>query len=198
MGFFDTVRDKAGALVADAGRAGKVTATQTRLAVLQSDLRRAERELGQETFALVERGALDHPELAAAIAQLRLTTAEVAARESEIAALRGVGEESPDSAGPGTREAAASPAASSATEPEPAANAPSAAVVAQQPGSASAEPVEPEATAAEPAPDEPVPAPAAKKTPARRPPAKKAVAPKNAAKKPPAKKPTAKKKPTGR
>jgi len=57
MGFFDTVKAKAGALASDAGRAGKVTAAQARLVVLQNDLRKAERELGHQTFALIERGA---------------------------------------------------------------------------------------------------------------------------------------------
>ena len=193
MGFFDTVRDKAGALAADAERAGKVTAAQGRLVVLQNDLRRAERELGQEAFALVERGALDHPELAAAIERLRATTAAVCAKESEIASLRGAGEESTGPAA-GTREAAPPTAASAAAEPQPAANAP-ATVVAQQTASIPVEKVAPEASTAEPAPEEPVEAAAAKKAPARRPSAKKASATKNPAKKPPAKKPAAGKSP---
>ena len=67
MGFFDTVKDKAGALAADTQRAGKVTAAQARLVVLQNDLRRAERELGHAAFALAERGELDHPDLAHAV-----------------------------------------------------------------------------------------------------------------------------------
>ena len=88
MGFFDTVRDKAGALATDAGRAGKVTAAQARLVVLQNDLRKAERELGHAAFALAERGELDHPDLAHAVERLRATAAEVSAKEAEIAALR--------------------------------------------------------------------------------------------------------------
>jgi hypothetical protein len=88
MGFFDTVKDKAGALAADAGRAGRVTAAQARLAVLQNDLRKAERELGHAAFALAERGQLDHPDLAPAIEGLRATAAEISAKEAEIAALR--------------------------------------------------------------------------------------------------------------
>ena len=67
MGFFDTVKDKAGALAADTQRAGKVTAAQARLVVLQNDLRRAERELGHAAFVLAERGELDHAELAHAV-----------------------------------------------------------------------------------------------------------------------------------
>lgn len=88
MGFFDTVRDKAGALATDAGRAGRVTAAQARLVVLQNDLRKAERELGHAAFALAERGELDHPDLAHAVERLRATAAEVSAKEAEIAALR--------------------------------------------------------------------------------------------------------------
>ena len=89
MGFFDTVKDKAGALAADTERAGKVTAAQARLVVLQNDLKKAERELGHAAFALAERGELDHPDLAHAVERLRATMAEVHARESEIATLRG-------------------------------------------------------------------------------------------------------------
>ena len=65
MGFFDTLKAKAGALASDAERAGKVTAAQARLVVLQNDLRKAEREFGHGAFALIERGELDHPELTA-------------------------------------------------------------------------------------------------------------------------------------
>ena len=89
MGFFDTVKGKAGALAADTERAGKVTAAQARLVVLQNDLKKAERELGHAAYALAERGELDHPDLAHAIERLRATTAEVHAKEAEIAALRG-------------------------------------------------------------------------------------------------------------
>ncbi len=46
MGLFDTVKAKAGELAADAERAGKVAAAQARLVTLQSDVRKAERELG--------------------------------------------------------------------------------------------------------------------------------------------------------
>ena len=89
MGFFDTVKDKAGALAADTQRAGKVTAAQARLVVLQNDLRKAERELGHAAFVLAERGELDHPGLAHIVDRLHATAAEVQAREAEIAALRG-------------------------------------------------------------------------------------------------------------
>ena len=89
MGFFDTVKDKAGALAADTQRAGKVTAAQARLVVLQNDLKKAERELGHATFALAERGEFSHPDLEHALARLRATMAEVHGKEAEIAALRG-------------------------------------------------------------------------------------------------------------
>ena len=89
MGFFDAVKDKASALAADTQRAGKVTAAQARLVVLQNDLRKAERELGHAAFALAERGELDHPDLAHAVERLRATSSEVRAKEAEISALRG-------------------------------------------------------------------------------------------------------------
>ena len=105
MGFFDTVKDKAGALAADTQRAGKVTAAQARLVVLQNDLKKAERELGHAAFALAERGELDHPDLAHAIERLRATMAEVHGKEAEIAALRGEAApaETPMSAAPPRR-----------------------------------------------------------------------------------------------
>ncbi len=131
MGFFDTVKDRAGALAADAGRASKVTAAQTRLVVLQNDLRKAERAFGQEAFALVERGELEHPELAGALARLRATTAEVHAKEAEIAALRGAAPDEP--AGAEAPTAAPPPSVTVADAPEP--------VVPEQPVVAPAQPV---------------------------------------------------------
>ncbi len=100
MGFFDTVKDKAGALAADTQRAGKVTAAQARLVVLQNDLKKAERELGHAAFALAERGELDHPDLAHAVERLRATSAEVRAKEAEIAALRGEAPQQPEATAP--------------------------------------------------------------------------------------------------
>lgn len=89
MGFFDSVKDKAGALAADAERAGKVTAAQARLVVLQNDLKKAERELGHVAFSLTERGELDHPALVHAVERVRATVTDVRTKEAEIAALRG-------------------------------------------------------------------------------------------------------------
>ena len=59
MGFFDALKEKANAVASDAGRAGKVTAAQARAVVLQSDVRKAERELGHVAFDLIERGELE-------------------------------------------------------------------------------------------------------------------------------------------
>ena len=119
MGFFDTVKGKAGALAADAERAGKVTAAQARLVVLQNDLKKAERELGHAAYQVAERGDLDHPDLTYALERLRATTAEVHAREAEIAALRGEAAPAPAWTAPET-PLAAEPVA---VEPVPAADA---------------------------------------------------------------------------
>ncbi len=123
MGFFDTVRDKAGSIAADAERAGKVTAAQARLVVLQNDLRKAERELGHAAFALVERGELDHPDLAHAVERLRATAAEVRAKEAEISALRGEQLEmttaAAGTAASASAEAGAGTVAGTAARPEP-------------------------------------------------------------------------------
>jgi hypothetical protein len=184
MGFFDTVKDKAGALAADAERAGKVTAAQARLVVLQNDLRKAERELGHAAFALVERGELDHPELAAAVARLRATAAEVQSKEAEIAALRGG---APEDAGAAVTTPFETPAPDAAGPPA------STTPVADEPAAAETEPP----AAAQPAAAEPpVEAPpkkkaAATKTAAKGPAAKKAAAKKPAAKKPAANRPAA-------
>ncbi len=97
MGLFDTVRAKAGELAADAERAGKVAAAQARGVTLQSELRKAERELGQTTFSLIELGEVRHPDLDAASAALRAAREALDENEREIAALRG---ETP-SPGPG-------------------------------------------------------------------------------------------------
>ncbi len=97
MGFLDTVKAKAGDLAEGAGRAGRVGAAQTKLAVLQNDLKKTERDLGHQVFALVERGELDHPELTAEIARVRSARDAVAAKEAEIADLRN-SDETPEAA----------------------------------------------------------------------------------------------------
>jgi len=94
MGLFDTVKTKASALAADAERAGKITAAQTRTMVLQSEIRKAERELGHTTFSLITRGEIAHPELEHAAAVLRDARQALNDKELEIATLRGEAAES--------------------------------------------------------------------------------------------------------
>lgn len=173
MGLFDTVKLKANALAADAERAGKVTAAQARTVVLQSDIRKAERELGHGAFSLIESGELAHPDLEAAAARLREARQVLHDKEAEIARLRH-GAEAGDEAAPASADEAAGPAPERAetAAPEPAAEA--------------AAPVEAAARAAK--------KPAAK----RRAPAAKKPAPKKAATtKRAAKKPTSRTKKTG-
>ena len=99
MGLFDTVKLKANALAADAERAGKVTAAQARTVVLQSEIRKAERELGHAAFSLIESGEIAHPELEAAAARLRDARQTLKDKEAEIAGLRR-GAEAGDEAAP--------------------------------------------------------------------------------------------------
>lgn len=89
MGLFDTVKAKAGELAADAERAGKVAAAQARGVALQGDVRKAERELGQAAYALIERGDQLHPDLGAAARALSQAREALAGNEREIAGLRG-------------------------------------------------------------------------------------------------------------
>lgn len=112
MGFFDTVKAKAGDLAADAERASKIAAIQARMAVMQQDLKKAERDLGQATFALIERGEITHPELATAVDEVRAAQAAIEAKEEEIAQLRAAAEVP-------AAEAAAAAAPPSATSPVP-------------------------------------------------------------------------------
>ena len=123
MGFFDTVKAKAGDFAADAERASKVAAIQARIAVLQQDLKKAERELGQATFSLVERGELSHPELALAVDGVRAAQAAIDAKETEIAQLR-TDEAAATSAAPPAAEAPVTPPAAEAPAPPPPAAAP--------------------------------------------------------------------------
>lgn len=100
MGFFDTVKAKAGDLAADAERASRIAAIQARIAVMQQDLKKAEKGLGQVTFALVERGDLTHPELLAAIDEVRAAQAAIDSKEAEIAQLRAEDEQAPAAEAP--------------------------------------------------------------------------------------------------
>jgi hypothetical protein len=88
MGIFDTIKDKAGDLAADAGRAGKVTAAQVKLKSLQGDVDKAAQQLGHEAFELMEKGELTHPGLEAAAARVRDAKKIVADKEAEIERLR--------------------------------------------------------------------------------------------------------------
>jgi hypothetical protein len=180
MGFFDAVKDKAGALAADTQRAGKVTAAQARLVVLQSDLKKAERELGHAAFALAERGEIAHPDLAPAVERLRSTSAEVRSKEAEIAALRGEAHRA--------QETAALTPADSQME---AATAAPVTVAAATPAATPDEPAGEDAARETPTAQ----APAKKSKPAVRKTAAKAATPKPAAKKPATKKVAAKRTP---
>lgn len=163
MGLFDTVKLKANALAADAGRAGKVSAAQAHTVVLQNDIRKAERELGHSAFSLIESGAIAHPDLEAATARLRDARQALADKETEIEALRGRMPETDDMA------------AATAADDAPVAAA------------GDAETEMPEQAAAAPVAEEP-PAPASV---AKKPAPKKAAATKPAAAKKPAAKQTA-------
>jgi len=137
MGFFDTVKEKAAAIAGDAERAGKVTAAQARLVVLQNDLRKAERELGQAVMALVEAGETVPPQLAATVASVQATLAEIRAKEAEIAALRTPAGHrdsiTVEVVATATAEPAATTAEPAVITPEPAAAAPEPAAVEEAP-----------------------------------------------------------------
>ena len=92
MGLFDAVKAKAGELAADAERAGKVATAQARVVTLQNDVRKAERELGQAAYALIEEGEAVHPDLLVAAEALDEAHQALRAKEKEIAELRGAGE----------------------------------------------------------------------------------------------------------
>jgi hypothetical protein len=117
MGFFDTVKEKAGAFATDAERAGRVTAAQARLLVLQNDLRKAERDLGHAAAALIEAGAALHPDLGPSAARVRETRDALLDKEAEIAALRAGGATSQTTA---PVAAAAPPVEEAAVETPPA------------------------------------------------------------------------------
>jgi hypothetical protein len=119
VGLFDTVKAKAGELAADAERAGKVAAAQTRLVTLQNDVKRAERELGQATYALIAQGGLSHPGLEGQAIALDDAYEALHAKEQEITSLRG--QDQAGSAGGDTSftyRAADVPAAAAATGPQ--------------------------------------------------------------------------------
>lgn len=92
MGLFDTIKEKAGGLADDAGRAGKVTAAQVKLKSLQGDVEKAEQQLGHEAFELIDKSELAHPGLEGATARVREAMRLVADKEAEIAAIRAEGD----------------------------------------------------------------------------------------------------------
>jgi hypothetical protein len=129
MGLFDTVKAKAGELAADAERAGKVAAAQARLVTLQGDVRRAERELGQAAFALMEQGEPLHPDLEDAAVTLAEARRALAEKEREIAELRDGSAEDSSPGGGAARFA-------TVTVPAPATESPASHTAAADPGGA--------------------------------------------------------------
>jgi len=92
MGLFDTIKEKAGDLADDAGRASKVTAAQVKLKSQQGDVDKALKQLGHETFALIDKGELTHPALEFATTRVREAKTLVADKEAEIATIRAQGD----------------------------------------------------------------------------------------------------------
>jgi hypothetical protein len=185
MGFFDTVKEKANALAADTQRAGKVTAVQARVLVLQSDLRKAERDLGHAAAALIETGALRHPDLEPQAARVRETREALIAKEAEIAALRATGAASAPFS-PATTEA---PTAKDEASPAGEAPVTPAAQEVAKPPAAEEPSAKPAATTRSAAGKRAAKKPAAKKSTAKKPASGKPAAKKPAAKKPATKKP---------
>jgi hypothetical protein len=93
MGFFDKVKEKAGEIADDAGRATKVAQAQMKLKSLQGDVDAAKKELGEVAFQLVAGGELAHAGLEAPVAKIREALGRVADKEAEIAAIKAAGAE---------------------------------------------------------------------------------------------------------
>jgi len=179
MGFFDSVKAKYDALAADAGKAGKVTAAQARVVVLQNDVRRAERDLGKAAFALIESGELSHARLATVTGRVREAQEALREKEAEIAALRGGVPDGAPQAPEDTAVAAGDAVITEAVDEET--GIVSEAEVVEEPVTDAAPPLG-EAPAKKPA----APKPQAKKAPAKKTPAKPAATKKAPAKKKPA------------
>ena len=88
MGIFDTIKDKAGDLAEDAGRAGKVGAAQVKLRSLEGGVKDAMEALGREAFELAEKGELVHPGLEAGLASIREAQKLVDEKKAEIEAIK--------------------------------------------------------------------------------------------------------------
>jgi hypothetical protein len=97
--FFDTAKAKAGDVAVDAERTGRLAAARIRLIALQNDLKKAERELGQATYEMIEHHAPDQSALTAAIARVQAAHTAIAAKEAQIAELRSAAEAPPAEAG---------------------------------------------------------------------------------------------------
>jgi len=91
MGFFDKVKEKAGEIADDAGRATKVAQAQMKLKSLQGDVDTAKKELGDVAFQLVAGGELAHADLEAPVSKIREALGRVADKEAEIAAIKAAG-----------------------------------------------------------------------------------------------------------
>lgn len=91
MRFFDTAKAKASDVAVDAERTGRLAAARIKLIALQNDLKKAERELGQATFEMIERRSPDQQALTAAIARVQAAHAAITAKEAQIAELREIG-----------------------------------------------------------------------------------------------------------
>ena len=117
MGFFDKVKEKAGEIADDAGRATKVAQAQMKLKSLQGEVEAAKKELGDVAFQLVAGGELAHAGLEAPVAKIREALGRVADKEAEIAAIKAAGA-TPESDAPAAAEAPqATPADDGATPP---------------------------------------------------------------------------------
>ena len=86
MGFFDKVKEKAGEIADDAGRATKVAQAQMKLKSLQGDVEAAKKELGDVAFQLVAGGELAHAGLEAPVSKIREALALVADDDPEMRA----------------------------------------------------------------------------------------------------------------
>lgn len=88
MGIFDSIKDKAGDLAEDAGRAGKVGAAQVKLKSLEGGVKDAMAALGREAYELAEKGELAHPGLEPAVAKVRDAQKLVDQKKAEIEAIK--------------------------------------------------------------------------------------------------------------
>jgi NTP pyrophosphatase (non-canonical NTP hydrolase) len=104
MGFFDKVKEKAGEIADDAGRATKVAQAQMKLKSLQGDVEAAKKELGDVAFQLVAGGELAHAGLEAPVSKIREALGRVADKEAEITAIKAAGAE-PEAEMPAAAEA---------------------------------------------------------------------------------------------